>query len=54
MKTSLFGAKTGQGVIDNLNTNIGLNDINVANRIFTAEGDITTATVSSESWIDGF
>jgi hypothetical protein len=55
MKINLFGPITGQNVIDTVNANIGQNeDFGNPNRIYTAEGDVTTATVNSESWLDGF
>ena len=54
LKTSLFGAMTGQAVISQVEANIGLNNITDPNRIYVATGDTTTATVSTESWLDGF
>jgi hypothetical protein len=55
MKINLFGAVIGRNVIDQVNANIGQNeDFSSPNRIYTAEGDVTTATVDSESWIDNF
>ena len=54
MKMNLFGGTNNQSVITNINTNIGLNNIEVANRIYTATGDVTTATITDESWLDGF
>jgi hypothetical protein len=54
LKTSLFGAMTGQAVISQVEANIGLNNIADPNRIYVATGDTTTATVSTESWLDGF
>jgi hypothetical protein len=55
MKTNLFGAISGQGVISEVEANIGQNeDFSNPNRIYTAEGDVTTSTVSNESWLDGF
>ena len=55
MKVNLFGPITGRNVIDTVNANIGNNeDFSSPNRIYTAEGDVTTATVDSESWLDGF
>jgi hypothetical protein len=50
MKTSLFGAVTGNGVITDVNANVGLNDVVTPNRVFVAQGDTTTATVTSQSW----
>ena len=55
MKVNLFGPITGRNVIDTVNANIGQNeDFSSPNRIYTAEGDITTATVDTERWLDGF
>jgi hypothetical protein len=55
MKVNLFGAITGRNVIDTVNANVGSNeDFSNPNRVYTAEGDVVTATVDSESWLDGF
>jgi hypothetical protein len=55
MKINLFGSTGNQGVIDTVNANIGLNeDLSSPNRIYTAEGDVTTAELTDESWLDGF
>ena len=55
MKMNLFGPIAGQNVIDTVNANIGNNeDFSNPNRLYTAEGDVTTATVDTESWLDGF
>jgi hypothetical protein len=55
MKMNLFGPISGRSVIDTVYANIGENeDFTNANRIYTAEGDVTTATVNTESWLDGF
>jgi len=55
MKINLFGATSNQGIIDNVNANVGLNEnLTSPNRVYTAEGDTTTATVDTESWLDGF
>jgi hypothetical protein len=51
MKMNLFGPISGQGVIQTANVNIGENeDFSNPNRIYTAEGDVTTATVDTQSW----
>ena len=51
MKVNLFGAVGGKNVIQQVNANIGQNeDFRNPNRIYQADGDTTTATVSSESW----
>ena len=55
MKVNVFGAVSGQNVIDTVNANIGQNeDFSSPNRIYTAQGDVSTATVSNESWLDNF
>jgi hypothetical protein len=55
MKVNLFGSVGGKNVIETVNANIGQNeDFSSPNRIYTAEGDVTTATVSTESWLDNF
>jgi hypothetical protein len=55
LKTSLFGPISGQGVINQVNANIGQNEnFQNPNRVYVAEGDPATATVSSENWEDNF
>jgi hypothetical protein len=55
MKTNLFGNVSGQSVIDKVNANVGQNeDYSHPSRVYAAEGDVTTATVNSENWLDGF
>lgn len=55
MKVNLFGPISGRNVIDNVNANVGFNEnFNNPNRIYVAEGDITNATVDSESWTNDF
>ena len=55
MKMNLFGPISGRNVIQEVNANIGENeDFSNPNRIYTADGDVTTATVDTESWLDGF
>jgi hypothetical protein len=55
MKMNLFGPIGGQSVIETVNANMGNNeDFSNPNRIYTAEGDVTTATVDTENWLDGF
>jgi hypothetical protein len=55
LKTSLFGPISGQGVINQVNANIGLNeDFSNPNRVYVADGDPATATVSQENWEDNF
>jgi len=55
MKVNLFGAVSGQNVIQTVNANVGENEnFSSPNRIYTAEGDVTTGVVSSESWENNF
>jgi hypothetical protein len=50
MKLNLFGPVSDQGIITQVNANIGQNESTGANRAYVAEGDITTVTVTSEQW----
>jgi hypothetical protein len=55
MKVNLFGSSGSRGVINTVNANIGENeDFSNANRVYTAIGDPTDGTVSSENWMDNF
>ena len=55
MKINLFGPVNTGGVITEVNANVGDNeDFSNPNRVYAATGDVTTATVSTESWLDGF
>jgi hypothetical protein len=55
MKTNLFGQVSGQSVIQQVNANVGQNeDYSNPSRVYVAEGDVTTATVDTENWLDGF
>ena len=55
MKINMFGPVSGRNVIDTVNANVGQNEnFSSPNRIYTAEGDVTTATVDTESWLDNF
>jgi hypothetical protein len=55
MKMNLFGPISNNDVIQTSNIKIGQNEnFSNPNRIFTAEGDVTTATVDTESWLNGF
>ena len=55
MKMNLFGPISGRNVIDTVNANVGDNeDFTNPNRVYTAEGDVTDATINTESWLDGF
>jgi len=54
LKTNLYGAVSGQGVISEVNANIGVKEINIPNRVYVAQGDSTTATISDEHWTNNF
>ena len=55
MKLNLFGAVDPQKLITQVNANVGNNeDFSNPNRIYTAQGDSTTATVSNEDWTSNF
>ena len=55
MKTNLFGSLGAKGVIQTVNANVGQNeDFSNPNRVYTADGDVTAAIVSNESWMDSF
>lgn len=55
LKTSLFGALNNQGVISNVNANVGQNeDFSNPNRVYTASGDPVNATISDENWESNF
>jgi hypothetical protein len=50
MKLNLFGPVSDQGIITQVNANIGENEIAGAHRVYVAQGDVTTVTVTSEQW----
>ena len=55
MKINLFGAVGPKGVITEVNANVGQNeDFSNPNRLYVAQGDEVTATVSQENWLDNF
>jgi hypothetical protein len=54
LKTNMFGPVASQGIIDKVDATIGFNDDTTPPRIFTAEGDTSTATISNENWTDSF
>lgn len=55
MKLNLFGPMSNQGVIATVYANVGQNEnFANANRVYTAEGDVTTATVATEDWTSNF
>lgn len=51
MKMNLFGNVKTSGIISQVTTNIGQNeDYTNPNRIYVADGDVSTSTVSNEEW----
>lgn len=54
LKTNLFGPVSGASVVDTVYANIGLKEDFTPTRLYTAEGDVTSATVNNENWEDNF
>jgi len=55
LKMNLYGPISDKNVITQVNANIGQNEnFNAPNRVYTAQGDATTVTVSNESWMNNF
>jgi hypothetical protein len=55
MKVNLFGGIANKNVIDTVNANISGNEtFSNPTRLYTAEGDVTTASVDNESWLGDF
>jgi hypothetical protein len=55
LKLNLFGFSGSKSVVDTVYANVGENeDFSNANRVYTATGDVSTATLSSEEWMDNF
>jgi hypothetical protein len=54
LKTNMFGAVSSQGVINEVNANIGFDEDTTPSRIYVAQGDTSTGTLTSEDWIDTF
>ena len=50
MKLNLFGPITGTPVITEVNANIGQTESTGTGRVYVTQGDVTTATVTSEQW----
>jgi len=50
MKLNLYGPVSGQNIITQVNANIGENEVAGAHRVYVAQGDLTSATVTSEQW----
>jgi hypothetical protein len=51
LKTNLFGATSGQGIITQVNSNVGFNESSPPSRIFVAEGDVATSTITNATWM---
>jgi len=54
LKTNLFGSVGSQGVINKVDANIGFDEDTTPRRIYVAQGDTSTGTLTSEDWIDNF
>ena len=54
LKTNLYGAVNGQGVIDQVSANIGLKEVGGNERVYVAQGDSTTGVVTNEDWTFNF
>ena len=54
LKTNMFGAVSSQGVINEVNANIGFDEDTTPSRIYVAQGDTSTGNLTSEDWIDTF
>jgi hypothetical protein len=55
LKTNLFGALSNQGVITQVGANVGQDEtFATPSRVYVADGDPTTATVTQENWQDNF
>jgi hypothetical protein len=55
LKLNLFGSTGAGGVIETVDTNLGMNsNMTEPTSNYHAEGDITTATITSELWTDNF
>jgi hypothetical protein len=50
MKLNLYGPVSNQGVITQVNANVGENNVTGPQTFYAATGDATTATVTSEHW----
>jgi hypothetical protein len=54
LKTNMFGPVSGQGVVNTVYANVGLQEDLTPTRIYTVTGDATTSTVNTENWEDNF
>jgi hypothetical protein len=50
MKLNIYGPISGQGIITQVNANVGQNEITGAGRKYSANGNVATTTVTSEQW----
>jgi len=54
LKTNLYGAIQSQGSIEQVTTNIGVQEIGGDERVYVVEGDSTTGLVTNEDWTSNF
>lgn len=54
LKTNLYGAIQSQGSIEQVTTNIGVQEIGGDERVYVAQGDSTTGLVTNEDWTSNF
>ena len=55
LKLNLFGSTSAHGVVETVFVDLGMNsNMTSPSSTYTADGDIATATVTSESWTDNF
>lgn len=54
LKCNLYGAVSSNGVIGQVNANIGIPESTTPQRIYTAVGDTETATVTNQTWENSF
>jgi hypothetical protein len=55
LKMNLYGGLSNTGIIETVIANVGEDpELDNPNRIYTAEGDPDTVTVTSEVWTDNF
>lgn len=54
LKTNLYGAIQSQGSIEQVTTNIGVQEVGGDERVYVVEGDSTTGLVTNEDWTSNF
>lgn len=54
LKTNLYGAIQSQGSIEQVTTNIGVQEVGGDERVYVAQGDSTTGLVTNEDWTSNF